>query len=101
MACTNRCGWPGYRWARGPDWTTTGVIRPVTEIKRCVAIAVDNFVGARTHQQLVDAPFAGQPARRAVGCRAAVVDLAGREPTIRHCEHRAMAVGLVGQHRPD
>ena len=33
MACTNqRCGWAGYRWGRGPDWATTGVIRPVTEV---------------------------------------------------------------------
>src|ERR1700694_3274275 len=101
MACTNRFGWPEYRWSRGPDWATTGVIRPVTEITRSVSIAVDDFAGLRTHQQLVDASFADQPARGAVRCGAAVVDLAGREPTVRHDQLAAIAGGLVGQHRPD
>jgi hypothetical protein len=77
------------------------VIRPVTEITRSVSIAVDDFAGLRTHQQLVDASFADQPAWGAVRCGAAVVDLAGREPTVRHDQLAAIAGGLVGQHRPD
>ena len=60
MACTNRrCGWPGYRWGRGPDWTTTGVIRPITEIQGSVAVAVDDLARGRADQVFVDAtlPF--------------------------------------------
>src|SRR5690349_7589503 len=101
MACTNRCGRPGYRWGRGPDWATTGVIRPVTEIARSVAVAVDDFTGGRAHQQLVDASLADQSARCAGWCGAAVVDLAGWEPTVRLNQFAAVAGGLVGQHRPD
>jgi hypothetical protein len=65
MACTNRLGWPGNRWGR-PDWTTTGVIRPVTEIARSIVITVDDLAGLWTYQVLVDAPRAEQPARGAV-----------------------------------
>jgi hypothetical protein len=101
MACTNRFGWPGYRWGRGPDWTTTGMIRPVTEIRRSVSIPVDDLTSEWADQVFVDPPVADQPTRRAVRLGASVVDLAGGKPAIRHCEHRAMAGGLVGQLRPD
>ena len=66
MACTNRFGWPGYRWSRGPDWATTGVIRPVTEVSGRVVITVHNFTGERAHQVLVDAVFADEAERTAV-----------------------------------
>jgi hypothetical protein len=66
MVCTNRWGWPGYRWGRGPNWATTGVIRPVTEIERSVSVAVDDFTGVWADQLLVDATLADQPARGAV-----------------------------------
>src|ERR1700737_3501621 len=101
MACTNRFGWPGYRWGRGPDWTTTGVIRPVTEIKRSIAIAVNDFSGLRANQLFVDVSLADQPARRAIGCGVAVVDLAGRKPAIRDRQHAAETGGLVSQLRLD
>jgi hypothetical protein len=39
------------------------VIRPVTEITRSIAVAVDDFTGDRAHQVFVDAAFADQPAR--------------------------------------
>ena len=75
MACTNHgCGWSGYRWGRGPDWTTTGGIRPVTEIARSVAVAVDDVTGDRADQVLVDAALTDQAARGAIGLVAAVVD---------------------------
>src|ERR1700682_2776411 len=101
MACTNRCGWPGNRWGRGPNWAITGVIRPVTEIARSVVIAVDDLTGARAHQLLVDTAAAGQPARCAIRCGATVVDLAGGKPAIGHGEHTAVASGLIGQLGPD
>lgn len=84
MACTNRGGWPGCRWGRGPDWTTTGVIRPVTEIQSSVSVAVDYLARYRAEQVFVDAALALQPARCAVGAGAAVVDLAGGKPAVRH-----------------
>src|SRR5882757_3203545 len=44
MACTHHRGdGPGYRWGRGPDWTTTGGFRPVTEIQCSVSIAIENL----------------------------------------------------------
>ena len=101
MVCTNRCGWPGYRWGRGPNWATTGVIRPVTEVARSVLIAVHDMAGLRTHQQLVDAAAPNQSAQGAVRCGAAVVDLAGRKPPVRHHQLAAIAGALVGQHRPN
>src|ERR1700694_1072069 len=101
MACTNRGGWPGYRWGRGPDWATTGVIWPVTEVSGRVVITVHNFTGERAHQVLVDAVFADQPAWCAVRCGAAVVNLAGREPAFRDRQHPAVADGLVHQQRLD
>src|SRR5271156_321319 len=61
---TNRCGWPEYRWGRGPDWTTIGVIRPVTEIQRSVSVTIDDFTGVRAHQLLGDAALIDQPTRR-------------------------------------
>ena len=92
--CTNRWfSWPGYRCGRGPDWTTTGVIRPVTEIESTVSIAVDEFTGLRA-DQLVDAPLADQPTRRAVRLVATMVDLARREPAIRHRQHATGRVVL-------
>jgi hypothetical protein len=98
MACTNRSsGWPGCRWGRGPDWTTTGVIRPVTEIKRSVPIAVDDLSGLRANQMFFDAAFANQPARAPVRCGATVVDLARWEPAIRYRQDAAEPGGLVGQ----
>jgi hypothetical protein len=101
MACANRFGWPGYRWGRGPDWTTTGMTRPVTEIKRSVSVPVDDLTSEWADQVFVDPALADQPARRAARLGASVVDLAGRKPAMRHCEHRAMAGGLVGELRPD
>jgi hypothetical protein len=102
MACTNHCGgWPGYRWGRGPDWTTTGVTRPVTEIQRSIVIPVDDFTGGRADQVFVDLTLADQPARRAIRCGVAVVDLGGREPPICHRQHAAVAGGLVSQLRLD
>src|SRR5208337_2169543 len=102
MACANHCGgWPGYRWGRGPDWTTTGVIRPVTEIKRSIAISVNVLTSEWAHQLLVDVPLTDQPARRAVRLNAAVVDLARWEPAIHHRQRRAVTGGLVGQLRLD
>ena len=97
IACTNRRGWPGYRWGRGPDWATTGVIRPVTEIARRVEIAVHHFAGLGADELFVDAAFADQSAWCAVGLVAAVVDLARGEPAIRHRQHRAVESGFVGQ----
>jgi hypothetical protein len=102
MACTNRrCGWPGYRWGRGPDWATTGVIRPVAEITGSVDVTVDDFTGEWAHQQFVDPAVAEESTRCAVWCSAAVVDLAGCEPAIGHHQVSAVAGGLVGQLRPD
>ena len=96
------CGWPGYRWGRGPDWTTTGVIRPVTEIQRSVAVAVDDFTGAAGRSGVCRC---GPCRPGGTGCRlgvvAAVVDLAGGEPAIGHGQGAAMPGGLVGQLRPD
>jgi hypothetical protein len=77
------------------------VIRPVTEIERSVAVAVDDFTGGRADQVFVDAAFADQSARRAVWCDAAVVDLAGGKPAIRHRQHTAETGGLVSQLRLD
>src|SRR5580658_1721087 len=101
MACTNLRGWPGYRRGRGPDWTTTGVIRPVTEIERSVVVTVDVDTRGGADQFLVDAAFPDQTARCAVGCGVAVVDLAGGKPAIRHGQHSAVAGGLVHQLRCD
>ncbi len=61
MACTNRFGWPGYRWGGGPDWATTGMIRPVTEIQRSVPVTVNDFPAEGAHEVFVDATFADQP----------------------------------------
>jgi hypothetical protein len=102
MACTNRrCGWPGYRWGRGPGWATTGVIRPVAETTCSVDVTVDDFTGEWAHQQFVDPAVAEESTRCAVWCSAAVVDLAGCEPAIGHHQVSAVAGGLVGQLRPD
>ena len=102
MACTNqRCGWPGNRWGRGPNWATTGVIRPVTEISGRVDVAVHDFTGERAHQVLVDSAFTDQAAWGAVRCGAAVVDLAGGKPAIRHDQVAAVAGSLVDQLRPN
>src|ERR1700739_755419 len=102
MACTNLwCGWPGYRWGRGPDWTTTGVIRPVTEIQRSIAIPVNGITGQWTDQLLVDVALTDQSARRTVRLSAPVVDLARWEPAIHHRQHRAVTGGLVSQLRLD
>jgi hypothetical protein len=101
MACTNLFGWPGYRGGRGPDWTTTGVIRPVTEIERSIVVAVNDVTGVWADQFLVDAAFADQPARCAIRCGVAVVDLAGGKPAIRHRQHSAVTGGLVNQLRLD
>src|SRR3974377_1745535 len=100
MVCTNHwCGWPGYRWSRGPAWTTTGVIRPVTEIKRSIPVTVDHFAGEGAHQRLIDVPLADPPAWRAVRGGVAVVDLAGCKPAIRHRQHATETGGLVHQLR--
>jgi hypothetical protein len=99
MACTHRGGGPGYRWGRGPDWTTTGVIRPVTEITSSIDITIHRFTRDWTDQVFVDAALTLQAAWCAVGQVAAVVDLAGREPAIRHDQGTAMPHGLVRQHR--
>lgn len=101
MACTNRGGWPGCRWGRGPDWTTTGVIRPVTEIQSSVSVAVDYLARYRAEQVFVDAALALQPARCAVGAGAAVVDLAGGKPAVRHRQHAAALGRFVSQLRRD
>jgi hypothetical protein len=101
MACTNRFGWPGCQWGRGPDWATTGVIRPVTEITRSIVIAIDDFTGLRAHQLLVDPVLADQTAWPTVRCGATVVDLAGGEPAIRNRQNAAAAGCLVDQLRPD
>src|ERR1700739_3172936 len=101
MACTNLFGWPGYRWGRGPAWTTTGVIRPGTKIQRSIAVAVNDLTGEWAHQLLVDETLSDQPAGRAVGLVTTVVDLTRWEPAIHHREHTATAGGLVGQLRPD
>ena len=96
MACTNqRCGWPGNRWGRGPNWATTGVIRPVTEISGRVDVAVHDFTCERAHQVFVDSAFADQARWGAVRCGAAVVDLAGGKPAIRHDQVAAVAGSLV------
>jgi len=96
MACTNqRCGWPGNRWGRGPNWATTGVIRPVTEISGRVDVAVHDFTCERAHQVFVDSAFADQARWGAVRCGAAVVDLAGGKPAIRHGQVAAVAGSLV------
>jgi hypothetical protein len=58
-------------------------------------VAVDDVTGVWADQFLVDAASADQPARRAVGCGVAVVDLAGRKPAIRHRQHGAVTGGLV------
>ena len=101
MACTNRFGWPGCRWGRGPDWATTGVIRPVTEITRSIVIAIDDFTGLWAYQLFVDPVLADQTAWPTVRCGATVVDLAGGEPAIRDRQNAAAAGCLVGQLRPD
>src|ERR1700694_3055176 len=102
MACTNRrSGWPGYRWGRGPDWATTGKIRPVTEIQRGVDVAVDDLTGHGARQPLADSVFTDQPAGGTVGVSAAVVDLAGGKPAIRDNQLAAESGGLVDQLRPD
>jgi hypothetical protein len=102
MACTNRrSGWPGYRWGRGPDWATTGKIRPVTEIQRGVDVAVDDLTGQGARQPLADSVFTDQPAGGTVGLSAAVVDLAGGKPAIRDNQLAAESGGLVDQLRPD
>ena len=93
---------PGTDGARGPDWATTGVIRPVTEIATRVFVAVDEFAGLRTYQQLVDASVADQPAQGAVRLRCSRggsgwTGTNGPPPSAR----RPIAGGLVGQHRPD
>lgn len=99
MACTNLVGWPGYRWGRGPDWTTTGVIRPVTEIDSSVSVAVDDFTCLRADEVFVDPAFTLQTARAAVWGGAAVMDLAGRVPAIRHDHGAALPGGLIRHHR--
>src|SRR5262245_44496496 len=101
MACTNRLGWPGYRWGRGPDWTTTGVIRPVTEIQHSISIPVDHYAGDRADQALVNPALTLQPARGAIRQGVAVVDLAGWEPAVRHDQGAAVPGGFVGQHGRD
>ena len=78
MACTNqRCGWPGYRWGRGPDWATTGVIRPVTEIQRSVDVTVDDFTGYALAVDLIawDMPGAGARYQAQGGARVRNVEL--------------------------
>lgn len=99
MACINRFGWPGYRWGRGPDWTTTGVIRPVTEIQGSVSIAVDDFTCLRADEVFVDAAFTVQTARGALWGGAAVMDLARWVPAIRHDQGTATPGGLIRHHR--
>src|ERR1700737_3717505 len=69
MACTNRFGWPGNRWDRGPDWTTTGVIRPVTEIARGVCVAVDDCTGVWNPAVILLGPWGPEPGQQ---CRAPV-----------------------------
>jgi hypothetical protein len=101
MACTNLVGWAGYRWGCVPDWGTTGVIRPVTEIKRSVSICVNDLPSQWAHPLFVDVAFADQPTEGAVGLSAAVVDLAGGKPAIRHRQHRAVTGCLVSQLRLD
>jgi hypothetical protein len=101
MACTNRCGWPGNRWGRGPDWATTGVLRPVPEVAGRIDIAVHEFAGLRAHQLLIHSALADEAAGGAIRQAVAVVDLTGREPPIRHRQDTAVAGGLVGQLWPD
>jgi hypothetical protein len=101
MACTNRRGWPGNRWGRGPDWATTGVIRPVTEVAGRIDVAVHQRTRLRAHQLLIHFAFADQAARRAVRQGVAMVDLAGGKPAIRHRQHGAAAGALVDQLRSD
>ena len=101
MACTNRFGWPGCQWGRGPDWATTGVIRPVTEITRSIVVAIDDFTGLWAHQLFVDPEFADQTAWPTVRSGATVVVLAGGEPAIRDRQNAAAAGCLVVQLRPD
>ena len=91
MACTNRFGWPGCQWGRGPDWATTGVIRPVTEITRSIVIAIDDFTGLWAHQLFVDPVLADQTAWPTVRCGATVVGLAGGKPAIRNRQRAAGA----------
>ena len=79
MACTNqRCGWPGYRWGRGPDWATTGVIRPVTEVAGRVGVAVHELPTGGAHPHPLTELEVG------VVAAAAVVGLGGGEPAIHH-----------------
>jgi hypothetical protein len=64
-------------------------------------VAVNDFTGVWADQFLVDAAFADQPARCAVRCGVAVVDLAGGKPAIGHRQHSAVTGGFVRQLRCD
>jgi len=64
-------------------------------------IAVDHLARQRADQVFIDAALADQATRCAVGCSAAVMDLAGRKPAIRHDQAATAPRGFVGQHRRD